>query len=103
MATPIVASSALLVRQYYIEGFYPSGTKTSRDGFTPSGALVKATLLSGASSLKGFEADTGLPIDPPPSFYQGFGRVMLGASFLGVGGLGGCVCACVCGGGEGGW
>ena len=47
---------------------------------TPSGALLKAVMLGGAASITGFEADSGLPVDPTPSFRQGFGRVFLGNS-----------------------
>jgi Subtilase family/PA domain len=82
MATPVVAGSAILVRQYFMEGFYPSGASNSQDGFEPTSALVKAVLISGAATLSGYEADTGLPIDPTPSFRQGFGRVFLGNSLF---------------------
>lgn len=58
MATPIVAGSAALVRQYFIGGFYsiPSGASTlapapATAGFSPSSALLKATLINSASSL----------------------------------------------------
>lgn len=57
---------------------HPAGARASDKGFTPSAALVKAVLLGGAASITGFEADTGLPVDPTPSFRQGFGRVFLG-------------------------
>lgn len=77
MATPVVAGAAALVRQYFEDGFYPSGKAQSKDSHAPGGALVKAILLGGALPLTGFEADTGLPIDPPPSSRQGFGRVYL--------------------------
>lgn len=87
MATPVVAGAAALVRQYYVDGWYPSGAPNATAAFTPSGALVKATLISGASSLTGYEALTGLPVDPPPSFRQGFGRVQLSERGSGPGGL----------------
>lgn len=46
-------------------------------------------MLGGAATLTGFEADSGLPVDPPPSFRQGFGRVWLGeAGGQGGGGRG---------------
>ena len=80
MSTPVIAGAALLARQYFMDGFYPSGVANSDDAFTPSSALIKAVFVAGASSLQGFEADTGLPIDPPPSFRQGFGRINLGKS-----------------------
>ena len=80
MSTPVIAGSATLVRQYFVDGYYPSGKRNDADKRSPSAALVKAVLISGASSIQGVEADTGLPIDPPPSFRQGFGRVNLAAS-----------------------
>lgn len=55
----------------------------------PSGALLKAVLLGGAATVQGYEADTGLPVDPPPSFRQGFGRVWLGAPRAAGAGVGG--------------
>ena len=79
MATPIAAGAFTLLRQYFTEGFYPSGEKTSADGFVPSAALLKAVMINGAQALKGFESD-GWPIDPPPSLKQGWGRIELAAS-----------------------
>lgn len=56
MATPGVAGNAALVREYFRTGFYPSGTRTGThaaggDGFTPSGALLKAVLVQSAQTL----------------------------------------------------
>ena len=79
MATPVAAGAFALLRQYFTEGFYPSGEKTSADGFVPSAALLKAVMVNGARALKGFESD-GWPIDPPPSLKQGWGRIDLAAS-----------------------
>jgi hypothetical protein len=69
MACPAVAGAAMLVRQYYAEGFYPSGTRQSPDAFVPSGALVKATLLNSAVDMTG--------IAGYPSNLEGWGRVLL--------------------------
>ena len=30
MATPVVAGSALLLRQYFVDGYYPSGARMQR-------------------------------------------------------------------------
>eukprot|EP00897_Mesotaenium_endlicherianum_P002491 jgi/Mesen1/226/ME1141325C07687 len=76
MATPLTAGAAALVRQYYTDGFYPTGRKVPGNAFEPTGALVKATLLNGAASMSGFSGD-GYPLDPSPSMSQGFGRVDL--------------------------
>lgn len=56
-----------------------AGAKVAANAVTPSASLIKAVMLGGAATITGFEADTGLPVDPPPSFRQGFGRVWLGA------------------------
>jgi len=47
-AAPLIAGQAALVRQYYVDGYHPSGQAKPSDGFIPSGALVKATLINGA-------------------------------------------------------
>src|SRR5207253_9234799 len=45
-ASPSIASAAVLVRQYYTEGWYPGGAKNAANAFTPSAALMKATMIS---------------------------------------------------------
>lgn len=45
MATPVVAGAAALLRQYFVQGFYPTGAAVSASGFTPSGPLLKAVVL----------------------------------------------------------
>lgn len=74
MATPAVAAAAALVRQYYREGWYPSGTQNAADAFNPSGALVKATLIVSCEDMNG--DDNGVD-NPIPNFEEGFGRVKL--------------------------
>lgn len=69
MAAPAVAGSAALTRQYFEDGYYPSGVPTFDDGFTPSGTLIKATLLNSAVDMTG--------IGGFPSNREGWGRVLL--------------------------
>ena len=52
MAAPIAAGMAALVRQYFRQGFYPTGIGNVADSFTPSGALLKAMLLTAAMQPK---------------------------------------------------
>lgn len=59
MATPVAAASAALIRQYYMDGFYPSGTKTAADSFRPTGALLKATLINSAVPMRKYLTSTG--------------------------------------------
>jgi hypothetical protein len=76
MAAPVVSGSVALIRQYYTDGFYPGGAKNDANQYKPSGPLIKATLLGGAANMLG-NTEAGLPLEPAPSFKQGFGRVNL--------------------------
>lgn len=69
MACPAVTGAGALVRQYFEEGWYPSGAANVADTITPSGALVKATLLNSTVDMTGV---TGYP-----SNREGWGRVLL--------------------------
>lgn len=77
MAAPTVTGLAALARQYFTDGFYPSGSKTAEDARIPSAALLKACLLAGASPLDGTDRGTTLPVSPIPSPDQGWGRIHL--------------------------
>lgn len=79
MATPMVAGHAAIIRQYFLEGYYPSGTATGSDAYTPSGPLVKAVMMGGACDMKG-NTEQYLPLEESPSFRQGFGRLCLCSS-----------------------
>jgi len=68
MASPAIAGTALLVRQYYTSGYYPLGSPSGGSAFVPSGALVKATLLNSAVDMTG--------VAGYPSNAEGWGRVL---------------------------
>ncbi len=68
MATPTTAGAAALIRQYYVEGFYPSGAANPTDSLVPSSALLKATMINGAD-------DMGQPNIPGAA--EGWGRIHL--------------------------
>eukprot|EP00741_Cyanophora_paradoxa_P000270 tig00000403_g262.t1 len=79
MATPALAGLAALVRQYFTEGFYPSGRRTPGDGFSPSSALLRAVLHNAARLLPGVVVDSyqdsPIPLQTArPDRLQGFGR-----------------------------
>ncbi|MCU0607844.1 MAG: S8 family serine peptidase [Candidatus Edwardsbacteria bacterium] len=75
MACPIAAGACALARQYYTDGWYPSGTKVAADGFTPSAALLKATMIISGDSVTSGTGRRGSGFSPSDSF--GFGRVNL--------------------------
>jgi len=70
MSTPAVAGAAALMRQYFMSGYYPSGTATPANAFVPSGALLKAALVSSARNMTN---ETGYP-----GAREGWGRVTIG-------------------------
>ncbi|QLC49418.1 PGF-pre-PGF domain-containing protein [Methanolobus zinderi] len=70
MATPIVAGSAALIRQYY----------SDTEGFSnPSAALIKATLINGAHDMTPGQYGTEeyQEIEGRPDYSQGWGRIDL--------------------------
>ncbi len=73
MACPAVAGLAALVRQYFVDGYWPSGRARPEDGFEPTSALVRAVLIASAQDLAG----PGCAIEPIPSRDQGWGMVQL--------------------------
>jgi subtilisin family serine protease len=87
MATPVVSGTAALIRQYFRDGYYPSGKKNSNDAYpNPSGALVKAVLMNGAQTQRG--VDNGVHGVTDIKLYdnnQGFGRLSLQDSVYLVG------------------
>ena len=77
-ATPHVAAAAALVRQYFMEGFYPTGKKQPANGFTPTGALLKAVLLNATVDMTG---EPGYP-----SNTEGWGLLRLNRALFFAGG-----------------
>jgi hypothetical protein len=69
MATPGAAGLTALIRQYYVDGWYPTGAANVGNAFTPSAALLRATLVNSAANMTGTTAI--------PANCQGWGRVLL--------------------------
>jgi len=68
MATPAVAGMAVLTRQWFEDGYYPSGSPSPGDALTPSGALLRAMLINSSVNMTG---EPGYPNDR-----EGWGRVL---------------------------
>lgn len=77
MAAPVVSGTAALVRQYFQEGYYPSGKPNADDALTPTGSLMKAVLLNGGQPLIGIDNVSSTKPSSPYDSAQGFGRVSL--------------------------
>jgi Subtilase family len=52
-AVPQTSAAAALVRQWFMEGFYPDGERGSGTGVLPSGALLKAVLVNATVDMTG--------------------------------------------------
>jgi subtilisin-like proprotein convertase family protein len=75
MATPTTSGGLVLLRQYFTDGWYPTGTKTAADARNPSAALMKACLVNGAMEVTG--TDPLGTLTRIPSMDQGWGRTHL--------------------------
>ncbi len=75
-STPAVAGGAALVRQYFMAGWYPTGSQDSANSRTPSAALVKAIIVNGAVEIGGNGAYANGE-SRYPNDNQGWGRVHL--------------------------
>lgn len=69
MACPAVAGAGVLVRQYFTNGYFPSGRPSLTGAFAPSGALIKAMLVNSAVDMTN--------IAGYPSNREGWGRILL--------------------------
>ncbi|MBV6457299.1 MAG: hypothetical protein HONBIEJF_00407 [Fimbriimonadaceae bacterium] len=69
MACPSISGGSLLVRQYYMEGWLETGAKNPAKGFTPSGALIRSTIMNAGVDMTG--------ISGYPSNREGWGRLLL--------------------------
>jgi hypothetical protein len=78
MAAPTAAGLGALVRQYFVDGFYPSGAADEADAFEPSAALVKAVLIASAVDL----STRGCGHEPIPSRDQGWGLIQLDRALI---------------------
>jgi hypothetical protein len=67
-AAPHISSACAMIRQYFLDGFYPNGDTSLGSAFEPSAALVKATLI--ASTV-----DMGT--NSVPDRAEGWGSVVL--------------------------
>lgn len=79
-ASPMAAGGGALVRQYFVDGYYPTGARTVANGFNPSNALIKAMVLNSGRNMTGnYTSDNGSTTEKAslPSMGQGWGRMTL--------------------------
>ncbi len=77
-ASPVAGGLALLVQQYFWDGYYPSGKPTAADAMRPTNALVRAVMVNSARNMEGARTnDTGNGQASRPNFGQGWGSPRL--------------------------
>jgi hypothetical protein len=69
MACPVVSGAAILARQYFTSGFYPSGAARGADVRIPSGALLRALVVNASVDMTGMAGY--------PNNLEGWGRLTL--------------------------
>lgn len=50
MSTPVAAGAVALVRQYFAQGWYPTGAPVAANTYSPSGPLLKAIVMGNLRS-----------------------------------------------------
>ena len=80
MSTPLAAGAAVIVREYFLTGFYPQGREVPSDGFSASGALIKAILIHSGKAARNVVNNNGgiSTVGSYPSNIQGYGRIAIG-------------------------
>ncbi|MGZ5474277.1 MAG: S8 family serine peptidase, partial [Thermoanaerobaculia bacterium] len=79
-SSPTMAGAAALVRQYFVDGFYPGGKRNAANARTPSAALMKATLIAAARPVllrRDILTNKTIAALPVPSPEQGWGFPVL--------------------------
>ncbi len=79
-SSPLAAGGAILVRQYFVDGYYPTGARTAGNSFNPSNALIKAIVINSGRNMTGnYTADNAPTAEkaPLPNSGQGWGRMTL--------------------------
>ncbi|MBZ0153352.1 MAG: S8 family serine peptidase [Planctomycetes bacterium] len=69
MACPAATAATALIRQYFMDGFYPSGVANPADARTPTAALLKAVLINSGQDMTG--------VSGYPSNGEGWGHIVL--------------------------
>jgi len=79
MAAAQMAAAALVVRQYFADGWYPSGKPEATNGFQPSAALLRGALIASAVAPRGAYAfqDRNVALGNTPNEAAGYGAAQL--------------------------
>lgn len=76
-STPSAAGAASMVRQYFVDGWYPAARPVAANTMDPSAALVRAVLISSGAQITGSGTVFRSTDNRWPNNEQGFGRILL--------------------------
>ena len=76
-STPSAAGAAAIVRQYFVDGWYPAARPVLGNSMNPSAALVRAILIASGAQVTGGGTVVRTGQDRWPNNEQGFGRILL--------------------------
>src|SRR2546425_7316203 len=76
-STPAAAAAAAIIRQYFVDGWYPTGAPVPGNSMNPSAALIRAILIASGQQVTGSGLVARSSTDTWPNNEQGFGRVLL--------------------------
>jgi hypothetical protein len=72
-AAPAASGTVAIIRQYFVDGWYPTGTSDMAQSFNPSAALMKAVLAASGEKMTGSYSDSKNE-QKWPNNAQGWGR-----------------------------
>ncbi len=75
-ATPLTAGMVAMLRQYFLEGWYPGGAPNPADSLYPTSALLKAMVITSTVEMTGNNSDVAGD-GQYPNNSQGWGRPLL--------------------------
>jgi PKD repeat protein len=85
-SSPTLAGIALLVQQYFLDGWYPSGAPEVANEMRPTNALTRAVLTNSARNLHGARTnDDGMGVGFRPNLGQGWGAPRIDDTLFFVG------------------
>lgn len=83
MACPSTTGTASLIRQYFTDGYYPTGVAGANPSINPSGALLRAAIMNAGQDMTAVSAAStigGAGTVAYPNNREGWGRLVADAS-----------------------
>ncbi|KAJ9517903.1 hypothetical protein QJQ45_004169 [Haematococcus lacustris] len=77
MASASATGAATLVRQYFTDGYYPTGARVRSNAFNPSASLLKAMLVASTTNMSSVTSSGLTPYDVRHGFgFMNIGRIL---------------------------